>query len=106
MPFLCRALSLPRQVTTLVGAIGKRALEPVEQRQQFVDPAGADTARDLAMDIKRLGEESKFTRVAPGRYTLRELALEPMSLSQSPQGSTLPVAENNHQLSASALSAS
>ncbi len=31
-------------------------------------------ARDLAMDIKRRGEESKFARVAPGRYTLRELA--------------------------------
>ena len=30
-------------------------------------------ARDLAMDIKRRGEASKFTRVAPGKYTLREL---------------------------------
>jgi HB1, ASXL, restriction endonuclease HTH domain len=30
-------------------------------------------ARDLAMDIKKHGEESKFTRVAPGKYTLREL---------------------------------
>lgn len=32
-------------------------------------------ARDLAMDIKKRGEESKFTRVAPGRYTLRELVM-------------------------------
>jgi len=30
-------------------------------------------ARDLAMDIKKNGEASKFTRVAPGKYTLREL---------------------------------
>ncbi len=30
-------------------------------------------ARDLAMDIKRRGEASKFTRVSPGKYTLREL---------------------------------
>jgi hypothetical protein len=31
-------------------------------------------ARDLAMDIKRRGEQSLFARVAPGRYTLREYA--------------------------------
>jgi hypothetical protein len=30
-------------------------------------------ARDLAMDIKRRGEASKFIRVSPGRYTLKEL---------------------------------
>ncbi len=29
-------------------------------------------ARDLSMDIKRQGEESRFIRTAPGRYTLRE----------------------------------
>jgi hypothetical protein len=32
-------------------------------------------ARDLAMDIKKRGEDSKFTRVAPGLYTLRELVM-------------------------------
>ena len=31
-------------------------------------------ARDLAMDIKRHGAESKFCRIAPGKYTLREFA--------------------------------
>jgi hypothetical protein len=31
-------------------------------------------ARDLAMDIKKHGEESKFIRTSPGKYTLRELA--------------------------------
>jgi HB1/ASXL restriction endonuclease-like protein with HTH domain len=31
-------------------------------------------ARDLAMDIKKHGPDSRFARVAPGLYTLRELA--------------------------------
>ena len=31
-------------------------------------------ARDLAMDIKRKGDASLFTRTSPGRYTLRALA--------------------------------
>ena len=29
-------------------------------------------ARDLSMDIKRLGAVSRFARTSPGRYTLRE----------------------------------
>ena len=29
-------------------------------------------ARDLSMDSKRQGDESRFIRTAPGRYTLRE----------------------------------
>lgn len=29
-------------------------------------------ARDLSVNIKKLGEESRFVRTAPGRYTLRE----------------------------------
>jgi hypothetical protein len=29
-------------------------------------------ARDLSMDIKKHGEESRFIRTAPGRYTMRE----------------------------------
>lgn len=52
--------------------------------RDIVETAGADlptrsktpdtvVARDLSMDIKRLGEESRFIRTAPGRYTLREL---------------------------------
>ena len=31
-------------------------------------------ARDLAMEIKRNGDTSKFVRTSPGKYTLRELA--------------------------------
>ena len=39
-------------------------------------------ARDLAMDIKKHGGTSKFTRVAPGKYTLRELVPDfPMEMA-------------------------
>jgi hypothetical protein len=31
-------------------------------------------ARDLALDIKRKGDSSRFARTSPGRYTLRTLA--------------------------------
>jgi hypothetical protein len=46
-------------------------------------------ARDLAMDIKRHGPESRFARVAPGRYTLRELA----AMSVAAEGSSPAIAE-------------
>lgn len=67
-------------------------------------------ARDLAMDIKRRGVESKFTRVSPGRYTLRELVLDsvvtgrtlevsaadmPAELLVAPEGSTPPELSGN-----------
>lgn len=32
-------------------------------------------ARDLSVNIKKLGEESRFVRTAPGRYTLREFVV-------------------------------
>jgi hypothetical protein len=31
-------------------------------------------ARDLALNLRRLGDESPFARTGPGRFTLRELA--------------------------------
>jgi hypothetical protein len=31
-------------------------------------------ARDLALNLRRLGDESPFVRTGPGRFTLRELA--------------------------------
>jgi hypothetical protein len=33
-------------------------------------------ARDLAMDLKRRGDDSIFARVAPGRYTLKVYAAD------------------------------
>ncbi len=64
-------------------------------------------ARDLSMDIKRLGDESRFVRTAPGRYTMREfiasgivkmgdcgarpLALRHQTNSESTNDGTTPV---------------
>ncbi len=55
-------------------------------------------ARDLAMDIKRRGSESRFARTSPGRYTLREYvasvaassptAPPPVPLPEPPAGLT------------------
>ena len=42
-------------------------------------------ARDLAMNIKKLGEASKFIRTSPGHYTLRELAKPEMFAAGSSQ---------------------
>lgn len=44
-------------------------------------------ARDLSMDIKRLGPISKFARTSPGRYTLREYVR-----SESPSAPEMPQA--------------
>ncbi|MBI4510327.1 MAG: winged helix-turn-helix domain-containing protein [Deltaproteobacteria bacterium] len=48
-------------------------------------------ARDLAMDIKRHGPESKFARVAPGRYTLREYALDVLAQAETSIGGSIEV---------------
>jgi hypothetical protein len=50
-------------------------------------------ARDLSMDIKRNGGDSRFARVAPGRYTLRAYAGQSTSDSGSPaeQGQPTPI---------------
>lgn len=68
---------------TVVEEILRATGAPISVRE-IVERAGArlpsksktpDTvvARDLAMDIKRQGESSRFIRTSPGRYTLREL---------------------------------
>ena len=44
-------------------------------------------ARDLSMDIKRNGEESRFVRTAPGRYTMREFVTNG-SIQMGDSGST------------------
>jgi hypothetical protein len=46
-------------------------------------------ARDLAMDIKRKGEGSLFTRTSPGRYTLRALASAAATGGASPGSVTV-----------------
>jgi hypothetical protein len=50
-------------------------------------------ARDLSMDIKKHGEESRFIRTAPGRYTMREFVSNGLvqmgDSGNTPQPSTL-----------------
>lgn len=59
-----------RGAPMVVREIVKFAAERLPTKSKTPDTV---VARDLAMDIKKRGEASKFTRVAPGKYTLREL---------------------------------
>ena len=73
---------------TVVEEILRTSGAPISVRE-IVERAGArlpsksktpDTvvARDLAMDIKRQGDQSRFVRTSPGRYTLRAAGLPPL----------------------------
>lgn len=59
-----------RRVPMVVREIVVTAAERLPTKSKTPDTV---VARDLAMDIKKRGDASKFTRVSPGRYTLREL---------------------------------
>lgn len=93
-----------RRTPMVVREIVQAAAERLPTKSKTPDTV---VARDLAMDIKR-NPESKFTRVSPGKYTLRELVfdsgdisdVEPMSLAQAAQGSTLPLADSENHLQA------
>ena len=61
-------------------------------------------ARDLAMDIKRQGDASRFVRTAPGRYTLRELVTA-TAPTETPVATTPIAASALKQDRASALPA-
>jgi hypothetical protein len=54
-------LSVPQIVTRARGGV-----PPPAKRPDLV------VARDLALSLRRLGDESPFARTAPGRFTLRE----------------------------------
>lgn len=86
---------------TVVEEVLRTSGAPISVRE-IVDRAGArlpsksktpDTvvARDLAMDIKRQGDASRFVRTSPGRYTLRELVAAPLAASQPAAPSTMTV---------------
>lgn len=63
---ILRATGTPISVREIVERAGPRLPSKSKTPDTVV-------ARDLAMDIKRQGEASRFLRTAPGRYTLREL---------------------------------
>ncbi len=60
-----RETKTPMSVRDIVETAGER----LPTRSKTPDTV---VARDLSMDIKRHGEESRFVRTAPGRYTMRE----------------------------------
>ena len=47
-------------------------------------------ARDLSMDIKRNGEDSRYIRTSPGRYTLRALVQEKNEAQAMDLSSAIP----------------
>lgn len=65
---ILRERRIPMVVREIVVAAGERLPTKSKTPDTVV-------ARDLAMDIKRLGGDSRFSRVAPGRYTLKEYAV-------------------------------
>lgn len=64
---ILRETAVPMTVREIVERAGARLPSKSKTPDTVV-------ARDLAMDIKRKGEASLFTRTSPGRYTLRALA--------------------------------
>lgn len=73
-----RACGAPLSVREIVQRAGARLPSKSKTPDTVV-------ARDLAMDIKRLGDQSRFVRTAPGRYAVRELAAV---TGATPPGST------------------
>jgi hypothetical protein len=73
-----RERGTPMVVRQIVEAAGER----LPTRSKTPDTV---VARDLAMDIKRRGDESKFIRTSPGHYTLREMAAQEGLASGSTQ---------------------
>ena len=71
-----RERGIPLVVRQIVEAAGQR----LPTRSKTPDTV---VARDLAMDIKRHGEESKFIRTSPGHYTLRTLAAQQLASGSS-----------------------
>jgi hypothetical protein len=65
---ILRETAVPMSVREIVVRAGARLPSKSKTPDTVV-------ARDLAMDIKRKGEASLFSRTSPGRYTLRALAL-------------------------------
>lgn len=101
---ILRERRVPMVVKEIVLAAGPRL--PTKSRTP-------DTvvARDLAMDIKKKGEQSKFARVAPGKYTLREYAHQwlaqgssPAIEPEQPQPTSLPPPSLSAELASGSIS--
>lgn len=65
---ILRETAVPMSVREIVQRAGARLPSKSKTPDTVV-------ARDLALDIKRKGDGSRFARTSPGRYTLRDLAV-------------------------------
>jgi hypothetical protein len=66
---ILRETAIPMSVREIVQRAGTRLPSKSKTPDTVV-------ARDLALDIKRKGDASRFARTSPGRYTLRDLAAQ------------------------------
>jgi HB1, ASXL, restriction endonuclease HTH domain len=83
---ILRETAVPMSVREIVERAGVRLPSKSKTPDTVV-------ARDLAMDIKKKGEASLFTRTSPGRYTLRTLAA-----ATAPTAATQAAAQNVERL--------
>lgn len=96
---ILRETAVPMSVREIVQRAGARLPSKSKTPDTVV-------ARDLALDIKRKGEASRFTRTSPGRYTLRELVARGTTVSAGAQpAAPAPQVQpqNDVSLAASAL---
>lgn len=89
---ILRETAVPMSVREIVQRAGARLPSKSKTPDTVV-------ARDLALDIKRKGESSRFARTSPGRYTMRELVRAdvaasgaPVAASSSGNGGAAPLA--------------
>ena len=72
---ILRDAAVPLSVREIV----ERAGEQLPTRSKTPDTV---VARDLSMDIKKMGEISLFVRTSPGRYAIREQVMRQQQASQ------------------------
>jgi hypothetical protein len=82
---ILRETAVPMSVREIVERAGTRLPSKSKTPDTVV-------ARDLAMDIKKKGEGSLFSRTSPGRYTLRAIAAQ--LASAAPQVAPMMSAPN------------
>jgi HB1/ASXL restriction endonuclease-like protein with HTH domain len=81
---ILRETCVPMSVREIVERAGTR----LPTRSKAPDTV---VARDLAMDLKRRGDQSLFVRTSPGRYTLRTLTAAPSAVALPQRRENRPV---------------
>lgn len=96
---ILRETAVPMSVREIVQRAGARLPSKSKTPDTVV-------ARDLALDIKRKGEASRFTRTSPGRYTLRDLANRGATVNAATAAAPPPAQHLDSGSAPSALAAS